>query len=66
MIRTALYPGTFDPLTNGHVDILHAAFSLCDTLVVAVGVHPSKAPMIGVDDRIELIETVGEPLAADA
>jgi len=63
MIRTALYPGTFDPLTNGHVDILRAAFSLCDRLVVAVGVHPSKAPMVSVDDRIELIETVCEPLA---
>ena len=66
MIRTALYPGTFDPLTNGHVDILRAAFSLCDRLVAAVGVHPSKAPMLGVDDRIELIETVVEPLAAEA
>jgi pantetheine-phosphate adenylyltransferase len=66
MIRTALYPGTFDPLTNGHVDILQAAFSLCDRLVVAVGVHPSKAPMLGVDDRIALIETVVGPLAAEA
>lgn len=66
MIRTALYPGTFDPLTNGHVDILRAAFSLCDRLVAAVGVHPSKAPMLGVDDRIELIETVVEPLAVEA
>ena len=66
MIRTALYPGTFDPLTNGHVDILHAAFCLCDRLVAAVGVHPSKAPMVSVDDRIELIEIVAGPLAANA
>ncbi len=66
MIRTALYPGTFDPLTNGHVDILRAALCLCDALVVAVGVHPSKAPMLSVDDRIELIETVAGPLAAEA
>ena len=66
MIRTALYPGTFDPLTNGHVDILRAALCLCDTLVVAVGVHPSKAPMLSVDDRIELIETVAGPLATEA
>ncbi len=66
MIRTALYPGTFDPLTNGHVDILRAAFSLCDRLVLAVGVHQSKAPMLGVDDRIALIETVVGPLAAEA
>ena len=66
MIRTALYPGTFDPLTNGHVDILTAAFALCDRLVVAVGVHPDKTPLLGVDDRIELIETIAEPLAAEA
>ncbi len=66
MDRIALYPGTFDPLTNGHIDILTAAFSLCDKLVVAVGVHPSKEPMLSVDDRLELIETVAAPLAAEA
>jgi pantetheine-phosphate adenylyltransferase len=66
MDRTALYPGTFDPLTNGHVDILEAAFRLCDRLVVAVGVHPSKQPMLSVDDRLELIETVAAPLAERA
>ena len=62
MDRTALYPGTFDPLTNGHVDMLEGAFRLCDRLVVAIGVHPSKEPMLSVDDRLELIETVGTPL----
>ena len=58
MNRTALYPGTFDPLTNGHVDMLEGAFRLCDKLVVAIGVHPSKEPMLSVDDRLELIEKV--------
>ncbi len=62
MDRTALYPGSFDPLTNGHIDILQAAFRLCERLVVAVGVHPSKEGMLSVDDRLELIETVARPL----
>lgn len=66
MVRTALYPGSFDPLTNGHVDMLRAAFALCDRLVVAIGVHSSKAPMLSVDDRLELIEEVGGPMAEAA
>jgi pantetheine-phosphate adenylyltransferase len=66
MPRTALYPGTFDPLTNGHVDMLHAAFRLCDKLVVAIGVHPSKTPMLSVDDRLELLDAVAKPLGEEA
>ena len=66
MARTALYPGTFDPLTNGHVDMLRAAFKLADRLVVAIGVHPSKAPLLPVADRLQLIETVGAPMARRA
>ncbi len=41
MPRVALYPGSFDPLTNGHLDVVRAALSLFDMLVVAVGVHPA-------------------------
>jgi len=66
MPRTALYPGTFDPLTNGHVDMLRAAFRLADRLVVAIGVHPSKAPLLPASDRMELIETVAKPMARAA
>ena len=66
MVRTALYPGSFDPLTNGHVDMLEGALLLCDRLVVAVGVHASKEPMLSVDDRLQLIEDVGGPLGAAA
>ncbi|MGH6926433.1 MAG: pantetheine-phosphate adenylyltransferase [Propylenella sp.] len=62
MHRTALYPGSFDPLTNGHIDILQAAFRLCERLVVAVGVHPSKQAMLSVDDRLQLIEMIARPL----
>ena len=66
MARTALYPGSFDPLTNGHVDILRGAARLCDRLVVAIGVHPAKQPLLSVDDRLGLIETVGGPIGREA
>jgi pantetheine-phosphate adenylyltransferase len=66
MERVALYPGTFDPLTNGHIDLIEAAFRLCDKLIVAIGVHPSKTPMLSVDDRLELIEAVAVPLGEEA
>ncbi len=66
MARTALYPGTFDPLTNGHVDMLEGACRLCERLVVAIGVHPGKEPMLSVDDRLQLIEDVGGPLGEAA
>ena len=66
MDRTALYPGTFDPLTNGHIDLLEGAFRLCDRLVIAVGVHPTKEPMLSVDDRLELINRVATPMGAAA
>ena len=66
MLRTALYPGSFDPLTNGHVDMLRASFALCNRLVVAIGVHASKTPMLPVEDRLRLIDEVAGPLARDA
>jgi pantetheine-phosphate adenylyltransferase len=66
MARTALYPGSFDPLTIGHVDILEAALRLCEKLVVAVGVHPAKAAMLPVDDRLEMIREVAGPIARAA
>ena len=62
MPRTALYTGSFDPVTNGHVALLSAAARLCETLVVAIGVHPGKQPMFSVDERRALIEASCEPL----
>ncbi len=56
MARTALYTGSFDPLTNGHVDVIRQAASVCDRLVVAIGVHPGKQPRFSVEERAAMIE----------
>jgi pantetheine-phosphate adenylyltransferase len=55
---TALCPGTFDPVTNGHLDVIGRAASTFDDVVVAVLDNPSKTPLFAVDERIGLIETV--------
>ncbi|ACK52440.1 pantetheine-phosphate adenylyltransferase [Methylocella silvestris BL2] len=56
MNRIALYTGSFDPLTNGHLDVITSAASICDELVVGIGAHPSKAPLFSVDERAALID----------
>ncbi|MGI8569230.1 MAG: pantetheine-phosphate adenylyltransferase [Methylocella sp.] len=58
MIRVALYAGSFDPLTNGHVDVIESAGAVCDELVVAIGTHPGKTPMLGAEERADLVEQV--------
>jgi pantetheine-phosphate adenylyltransferase len=58
MKRIAYYPGSFDPMTLGHVDILQQAFSVADEVVVAIGVHPGKKPMLDFDERAQLIDEV--------
>src|SRR5215471_4104858 len=56
----ALYPGSFDPVTNGHVDVARHAARLAGRLVIAVGVHPGKAPLFSADERIAMLgETCG-------
>ncbi len=55
MPRIALYPGSFDPPTNGHVDIIRSAARLFDEVVVAIGVHPGKAPLFTPEERAEMI-----------
>ncbi|MBM3262820.1 MAG: pantetheine-phosphate adenylyltransferase [candidate division Zixibacteria bacterium] len=60
-MRTALYPGTFDPMTNGHIDILRQAVALFDQVVVAVAPNLRKMPLFTVEERITLIgEAVGD------
>ncbi len=58
MIRRAFYPGSFDPFTNGHLDILLQALGIADEVVIAIGVHSSKAGMFSFDERKVLIEAV--------
>jgi pantetheine-phosphate adenylyltransferase len=52
----AIYPGSFDPVTNGHVDVAGHAARLARQLVIAIGVHPGKAPLFSADDRIAMLE----------
>lgn len=51
----ALYPGTFDPITNGHLDLVHRALRLFDEVIVAVGTAREKDPMFTVEERVEMI-----------
>ncbi|BDW98969.1 pantetheine-phosphate adenylyltransferase [Maricaulis maris] len=55
MNRTALYPGTFDPLTNGHIDIIGRAVKLVDHLVIGVAVNEGKKPLFSLDERVEMV-----------
>jgi pantetheine-phosphate adenylyltransferase len=64
MPRIALYTGSFDPLTNGHVEVARAAACFCDELVIAIGVHPGKTPLFSVEERSNLImQACGDLLA---
>ena len=66
MPRIALYPGSFDPVTNGHLDVVRHAVGLCDRLIVAIGVHPGKKPLFSVEERLEMAEAIFAPIAAAA
>jgi pantetheine-phosphate adenylyltransferase len=55
--RIGLYPGTFDPVTNGHLDVVARAARLVDRLVVGVAVNIGKAPLFSLEERIELVES---------
>ncbi|HRZ25377.1 MAG TPA: pantetheine-phosphate adenylyltransferase [Spirochaetota bacterium] len=54
-MRIGIYPGSFDPLTNGHVDIIRRAKGLCDKLIIAVAKNSAKKPLFNVQERIEII-----------
>ena len=66
MTRIAFYPGTFDPVTNGHVDILQGALALADTVVVAIGLHPGKSPMFSLAERQAMIRDMVKGLGRSA
>lgn len=56
--RRAIYPGSFDPVTNGHLDIIERACKLFDEVVVALLVNPGKAPMFTIDERVRILNEV--------
>ena len=58
MKRNAIYPGTFDPITNGHHDLVRRAASIFDRVVVAIAANPNKTPMFPLDKRVELAQRV--------
>ena len=64
MTRSALYAGSFDPPTNGHLDVVRRAFALVDRLVLAIGVHPGKTPLFSAEERAEMLRLVCAPEAA--
>ena len=65
MRRVGLYPGTFDPVTLGHLDIITRAVKLVDHLVIGVATNPSKSPMFTLPERMAMIEHETAPLAGD-
>jgi pantetheine-phosphate adenylyltransferase len=66
MPRTALYAGSFDPVTNGHFDVVRHAVGLAEKLVLAIGVHPGKAPLFSADERLAMLQETCGPLAKAA
>ncbi|QYK39813.1 MAG: pantetheine-phosphate adenylyltransferase [Paracoccaceae bacterium] len=65
-MRIGLYPGTFDPVTLGHVDIIGRAMALCDRLVIGVAINRDKGPLFSLEERVAMVETEIRPIAARA
>ncbi len=63
--RIALYPGTFDPVTLGHLDIIKRAVKLVDHLVIGVATNPSKSPLFTLEERVEMVRHESAPLAGE-
>jgi len=66
MPRIALYAGSFDPVTNGHLDVVRQAVRLADRLVLAIGVHPGKAPLFPFEERLAMLSETCGPIAKAA
>ena len=60
-MRKAIYPGSFDPITNGHLDVVERALSIFDQLIIAVAANPEKQPLFSLKERLDLLgETAGK------
>src|SRR5512133_430483 len=66
MPRIALFPGSFDPLTNGHLDVVRQAVRLADRLVLAIGTHPGKNPLFLAEERLAMLAETCAPIAYEA
>lgn len=64
-MRTALYPGTFDPITLGHLDIIRRSAALVDRLVIGVAINTGKGPLFSLDERVAMISQECAALSAD-
>ena len=56
MKHSAVYPGTFDPVTNGHIDLVERSLRIFDTVIIAVAANPKKAPLFSLEERISLFK----------
>jgi len=61
-MKTAVYPGSFDPITNGHVDVIERASRIFDKVIIAVGDNPEKKPLFTIQERIDTIKEVTKNL----
>lgn len=64
-MRTGLYPGTFDPVTNGHSDIIRRAAKLVDRLVIGVAINRDKGPLFSLEERVEMVESITKPISEE-
>jgi pantetheine-phosphate adenylyltransferase len=65
-MRTGLYPGTFDPITLGHTDIIKRAFRLVDRLVIGVAINEGKGPLFPLDQRVAMVQSECETLGRNS
>jgi pantetheine-phosphate adenylyltransferase len=66
MPLTLLYAGSFDPVTNGHIDVVRQAARIASRLVIAIGVHPGKTPLFTADERLDMVEETSGALVREA
>lgn len=62
-MKTGIYPGTFDPITNGHLDVIERSILLFDKVIVAVTNNPAKSPLFSVTERLDMISSATQSLA---